>query len=60
MDFSLTAEHELIRESAHKFAQQEILPGLRERDREARSDRKTLEKMADQFRKQKGKLLAEA
>lgn len=45
MDFSLSAEHELIRESAHKFGQTEILPDLRERDREARSDRATLEKM---------------
>src|SRR5689334_13822131 len=47
MDFSLTDEHNLIRESASKFAQREILPGLRERDREARSDRGALEKMAE-------------
>ena len=47
MDFSLSAEHELIRESAHKFGQTEIVPDLRERDREARSDRATLEKMGD-------------
>jgi len=46
MDFSLTAEHELIRESTYKFGQQEILPGLADRDREARSDRTVLEKMA--------------
>lgn len=45
MDFSLTAEHELIRESAYKFGQTEILPGLRERDREAKSDRTMLEKI---------------
>lgn len=45
MDFSLTAEHDLIRESAYKFGQTEILPDIRERDREARSDRATLEKM---------------
>lgn len=45
MDFSLTPEHELIRESAFKFGQNEILPDIRERDREARSDRATLEKM---------------
>ncbi len=45
MDFSLSAEHELIRESAYKFGQTEILPDLRERDREARSDRATLERM---------------
>jgi alkylation response protein AidB-like acyl-CoA dehydrogenase len=47
MDFSLTAEHELIRESAYKFGQQAILPDLAERDREARSDRTMLEKMAE-------------
>lgn len=47
MDFSLTPEHELLRESAYKFGQQEILPGLRERDREAKSDRSQLEKMAE-------------
>lgn len=45
MDFSLTPEHELIRESAYKFGQTEILPGLRERDREAKSDREILTKM---------------
>lgn len=45
MDFALTQEHELIRESAYKFGQTEILPGLRERDREAKSDRATLDKM---------------
>jgi glutaryl-CoA dehydrogenase (non-decarboxylating) len=33
MDFSLTPEHELVRESARKFAQAHILPGLTERDR---------------------------
>ncbi|MFN8220973.1 MAG: acyl-CoA dehydrogenase family protein [Fimbriimonadales bacterium] len=45
MDFALTQEHELIRESAYKFGQTEIVPGLRERDREAKSDRSMLEKM---------------
>jgi glutaryl-CoA dehydrogenase (non-decarboxylating) len=47
MDFALTAEHELIREMAFKFGRQEILPGIQERDREAKSDRKTLEKMGE-------------
>lgn len=47
MDFSLTAEHELIRESAYKFGQQEVLPGLAERDRAATSDRTMLDKMAE-------------
>ncbi len=46
MDFALSAEHELIKEMAYKFGQQEILPGLRERDREAISDRSMLDKMA--------------
>lgn len=47
MDFSLTPEHELIRESAHKFGQTVILPGLRERDREAKSDPDVLKKMGE-------------
>lgn len=47
MDFRLTPEHELIREMAYKFGQQEVLPGLAERDREARSDRQMLDKMAE-------------
>src|SRR5471030_1375720 len=47
MDFALTAEHELIREMAFKFGRQEIVPGIRERDRDAKSDRKTLEKMGE-------------
>lgn len=45
MDFSLIAEHDLIRESAFKFGQTEILPDIRERDRESRSDRAVLDKM---------------
>ncbi|MBX7134698.1 MAG: acyl-CoA dehydrogenase family protein [Fimbriimonadaceae bacterium] len=47
MDFSLTQEHELVREMAYKFGQTQILPGLAERDREARSDREMLDKMAE-------------
>ncbi|MBI1755676.1 MAG: acyl-CoA dehydrogenase family protein [Fimbriimonas ginsengisoli] len=46
MDFSLTPEHELIRESAYRFGQQEIVPGLAERDRAHQSDRASLDKMA--------------
>ncbi len=46
MDFSLSPEHELIRESTHRFGQAEIVPDIRERDREARSDRTMLDKMA--------------
>jgi glutaryl-CoA dehydrogenase (non-decarboxylating) len=47
MDFSLTAEHELIREMAYKFGQQVIVPDVTARDREAKSDRAVLEKMAE-------------
>jgi glutaryl-CoA dehydrogenase (non-decarboxylating) len=46
MDFALTQEHELIRESTYKFGQSEVVPGLRERDRQGQSDRSMLEKMA--------------
>jgi len=47
MDFALTQEHELIREMAYKFGQNEVLPGLAERDREHVSDATMLEKMAE-------------
>ena len=47
MDFSLTAEHELIRESAYKFGQQVIVPSVKLRDPEHQSDRKSLEQMAE-------------
>lgn len=47
MDFSLSQEQELIRESAYKFGQTEILPGLAERDRNSQSDPGMLKKMGD-------------
>lgn len=47
MDFALTQEHELIREMAYKFGQNEVLPGLAERDRAHTSDSAMLEKMAE-------------
>lgn len=47
MDFALTQEHELIRESAEKFAKNEIIPTVRELDREHTSDPKTLKKMGE-------------
>lgn len=47
MDFSLSAEHDLIRESAFRFGQQEVLSDLAERDRAHTSDRKILEKMGE-------------
>jgi glutaryl-CoA dehydrogenase (non-decarboxylating) len=45
MDFAPTPEHEQIREAAYRFGQAEIVPGLRDRDREARADVSVLEKM---------------
>ncbi len=45
MNFDLSPEHELIRETAYKFGQTEVLPGLAERDREHVSDRESLTKM---------------
>ncbi len=47
MDFSLSAEHELIRESAYRFGQDKVLNGLAERDREHRSDRQMLDDLAE-------------
>ncbi len=47
MDFRLTPEHELIREMAHKFGQQEIVPDVTARDREAKSDPAILQKMGE-------------
>lgn len=37
----------MIRESAFKFGQNEIIPGLAERDREGKSDRKILEQLGE-------------
>lgn len=48
MDFSLTPEHELIRESAHKFGQNVIIPGIKERDRNAEASKEILEEMGRQ------------
>lgn len=45
MDFALTQEHELIRESAEKFAAQEITPGIRELDRNHDSNPESLKKL---------------
>lgn len=47
MDFALTQEHQLIQESAYKFGQQVILPGLAERDRAHESDPAMLKQMAE-------------
>ncbi|MCU0316822.1 MAG: acyl-CoA dehydrogenase family protein [Fimbriimonadaceae bacterium] len=47
MDFALTQEQELIRESAYKFGQNSILPGLAERDRAHQSDKEMLRRMGE-------------
>lgn len=47
MDFSLSVENEQIRESAYKFGQQAILPGLAERDRNHESDPDVLKKLGE-------------
>jgi len=46
MDFSLTAEHELIREMAYKFGQNVVVPSVTKRDRESIADRGMIEEMA--------------
>lgn len=47
MEFASTQEHALIREMAHRFGQEEILPGLAERDRDHESDPAILRKMGE-------------
>src|SRR4029079_15685664 len=46
MDFDLTPEQEAIRKLAHDFADKEIAPGARERDRAERFPADVLKKMA--------------
>lgn len=47
MHFALSQEQELVRTMAQKFSQQAILPDIAQRDREHRSDRAMLDKMAE-------------
>lgn len=47
MDFATTAEHELIRETCHKFGESVVVPDVARRDREAISDRNMLDRMAE-------------
>lgn len=47
MQFALSQEQELVRDMAYKFGQQQIVPDIAERDREHRSDRSMLDKMAE-------------
>jgi alkylation response protein AidB-like acyl-CoA dehydrogenase len=46
MDFDLTPEQEQVRKLAHDFAQREIVPGARERDRSGTFPSEVLAKMA--------------
>jgi butyryl-CoA dehydrogenase len=45
MDFQLSDEQKLIREAAREFAEREILPNVRDNDREARFDRELARKL---------------
>jgi alkylation response protein AidB-like acyl-CoA dehydrogenase len=47
MDFDLTDEQKLISESAREFADREILPRVRENDRQARFDRELASKLGE-------------
>jgi alkylation response protein AidB-like acyl-CoA dehydrogenase len=48
MDFELTEEQRMIRETARKFAEKEMLPGLAANAREERFDRGLIKKLASQ------------
>jgi len=45
MDFQLSDEQKLIREAAREFAEREILPNIRDNDREGRFDRELARKL---------------
>ena len=47
MDFSLTEEHEMIRDAARDFAQTELLPGVIERDEKQKFPKELVKKMGD-------------
>lgn len=47
MDFNLSDEHKLIRETAREFADREILPNVRENDRAERFDRELARKLGE-------------
>ena len=48
MDFELTEEQRMIQGTARKFAEKEMLPNLRENERQERFDREIVKKMASQ------------
>jgi alkylation response protein AidB-like acyl-CoA dehydrogenase len=47
MDFQLSDEQKLIREAAREFAEREILPDVRDNDREGRFDRELARKLGE-------------
>ncbi|HEV2727206.1 MAG TPA: acyl-CoA dehydrogenase family protein, partial [Solirubrobacterales bacterium] len=47
MDFQLSDEQQLIREAAREFSEREILPNVRENDREGRFDRELARKLGE-------------
>jgi butyryl-CoA dehydrogenase len=47
MDFQLSDEQKLIRETAREFAEREILPYVRDNDRESRFDRELARKLGE-------------
>jgi butyryl-CoA dehydrogenase len=47
MDFQLSDEQKLIREAAREFAEREILPKVKENDREGRFDRELARKLGE-------------
>ncbi|MEY8847386.1 acyl-CoA dehydrogenase [Psychroserpens sp. XS_ASV72] len=47
MDFNLTEEHIMIRDAARDFAQNELLPGVIERDEKQEFPKELVKKMAD-------------
>src|SRR6202045_4667066 len=47
MDFSLTAQQKLIRDPVRQFMENEVRPGVRQRDREARFPLEEIKKIAE-------------
>jgi len=48
MDFELTEEQKMFQDMARKFAEQEILPSLKENERQEKFDPSIIKKLADQ------------
>ncbi|MEE3226315.1 MAG: acyl-CoA dehydrogenase family protein, partial [Bacteroidota bacterium] len=47
MDFSLSEEHLMIRDAAREFAQNELLPGVIERDEQQHFPKELIKKMGE-------------